>query len=104
MKSKLEIRLNRRYTVCPPGELRKLCIINDWFNEGTIRQYDKLFERNCRKDGEDLTDASEIIAIIWLCSDKPREEIAEIVMKKRQEYLERLYEIERRKENEEDLD
>lgn len=48
-------------------QLRSLCIKHQWFTEGTISQYDKLFyanEMGCPID--------EIVTIIWLCSDSDK--------------------------------
>ena len=33
-------------------ELRELCIKNDWFTCGTVKQYEKLFDRN--KEGASI--------------------------------------------------
>lgn len=46
------------------SELRALCIRENWFTYGTIRQYEKLFERN--KQGASI---SELSTIIWICSN-----------------------------------
>ena len=52
-------------------ELRELCIKNDWFTCGTIKQYEKLFDRN--KEGASIT---ELSIIIWVCSNNiPKDEI-----------------------------
>ena len=45
------------------SELRALCIRENWFTYGTIRQYEKLFERN--KEGASI---NELSIIIWICS------------------------------------
>ena len=45
------------------GNLRKLCIENNWFKRGTTYQYDKLFYAN-----EHHCSIEEIATIIWLCS------------------------------------
>ena len=44
-------------------ELRKVCIKNDWFNEGTNTQYEKLFYAN-----DSGASIEEIATIIWLCT------------------------------------
>lgn len=46
-------------------ELRKLCIDNNWFTCGSIRQYEKLFDRD--REGASL---DELTTIIWICSDE----------------------------------
>ena len=52
-------------------ELRELCIKNSWFTCGTVKQYEKLFDRN--KEG---TSIAELSIIIWVCSDNiPKDEI-----------------------------
>ena len=52
-------------------ELRELCIKNDWLTCGTIKQYEKLFDRN--KAGASI---SELSIIIWICSNNiPKDEI-----------------------------
>lgn len=55
----------RNYTVTTPDNLRALCIRNNWFEEGTNTQYDKLFRAN-----ESGATIDEIATIIWLCSDE----------------------------------
>ena len=53
------------------SELRALCIRENWFTCGTIRQYEKLFERN-----EQGASMNELAIIIWTCSDNiPKDEI-----------------------------
>lgn len=44
--------------------LRRLCIKNEWFTEGSNSQYEKLFEMN--KSGAGI---EQIATVIWLCSD-----------------------------------
>lgn len=45
-------------------KLRQLCIEKNWFTDGSISQYDKLFYSNSQGCSfEDLA------TIIWLCSD-----------------------------------
>lgn len=52
-------------------ELRELCIKNSWFTCGTVKQYEKLFDRN--KEGASI---AELSIIIWVCSDNiPKDEI-----------------------------
>jgi hypothetical protein len=53
----------KRYSVTTTWNLRELCIKNDWFTSGTIRQYDKLFYAN-----ENGCPIEEIATIIWICS------------------------------------
>lgn len=48
----------------PYERLRKLCIRNQWFFDGTNEQYSKLFYAS--EHGAPL---EEIVTIIWLCSD-----------------------------------
>lgn len=45
-------------------ELRELCIKNDWFTCGTIKQYEKLFDRN-----KEEASINELSIIIWVCSN-----------------------------------
>ena len=45
-------------------ELRLLCIKNNWFTSGSIRQYEKLFELN--SNGATIT---KLATAIWICSD-----------------------------------
>lgn len=54
----------KKYTVTTNEDLRLLCIKNNWFTCGSIRQYEKLFKAN-----EELAPIEEIVTIIWLCSD-----------------------------------
>ena len=44
--------------------LRHLCIKNQWFTQGTNRQYEKLFYMNDQK-----APIEQIATVIWLCSD-----------------------------------
>ena len=53
----------KEYSVTNPTRLRMLCIENDWFTSGDIRQYEKLFEAN-----ENNFSVVEIATIIWICS------------------------------------
>lgn len=46
------------------SELRALCIRENWFTSGTIRQYERLFERN-----EQGASINELSTIIWICSE-----------------------------------
>ena len=46
------------------GELRTLCIRNNWFTCGDIRQYTRFFQRN--SEGATIEEHS---VIIWICSD-----------------------------------
>lgn len=45
--------------------LRALCIKNNWFTCGSIRQYEKLFDRD--SEGASL---NELATIIWVCSSE----------------------------------
>lgn len=45
-------------------EIRDLCIVNDWFTNGTNTQYERMFDRV--RDGADI---DEIATIIWVCSE-----------------------------------
>lgn len=74
----------KKYSVTNPGELRSLCIQNDWFTCGTISQYDKLFYAN-----ENGYPIEEIATIIWLCSDEEcrRADILEILEKAYQNHI-----------------
>lgn len=56
-----------KYSVTSTELLRELCIKNDWFTQGSIKQYDKLFYAN--KHGCPI---EEIATIIWLCTDEER--------------------------------
>ena len=46
------------------SELRALCIRNNWFTCGDIRQYTRFFQRN--SEGATI---EELSVIIWICSD-----------------------------------
>ena len=46
------------------SELRALCIRNNWFTCGDIRQYTRFFQRN--SEGATI---DELSVIIWICSD-----------------------------------
>ena len=54
----------KNYTVTTTSSLRNLCIKNNWFTEGSNKQYEKLFYAN-----EHRCPIEEIATIIWLCSD-----------------------------------
>ena len=43
--------------------LRHLCIENQWFTCGTVRQYEKLFEMN-----DAGRSVEELALVIWICS------------------------------------
>lgn len=53
-----------KYSVTTNEKLRSLCIKNDWFTQGTNRQYEKLFYANAA-----CAPISDIVTIIWLCTD-----------------------------------
>ena len=44
--------------------LRHLCIKNQWFTQGTIRQYQTLFDMNYQ-----MAPIEQIATVIWSCSD-----------------------------------
>ena len=46
------------------AELRALCIRNNWFTCGDIRQYTRFFQRN-----DEGAQPEELAAILWICSD-----------------------------------
>lgn len=53
------------------AELRALCIRNNWFTCGDIRQYTRFFQRN-----DEGAQPEELAAILWICSDNiPYEQI-----------------------------
>lgn len=64
-------------------DLRKLCIKNNWFTCGTIRQYDMLFLSN------ELGESIETLAtIIWICSNRARrKDIIAALQQAHEEYL-----------------
>lgn len=74
----------KQYSVTTPGELRILCIKNDWFTCGTNRQYDKLFYAN-----ENGCPLEEIATIIWLCSDEEcrRMDVVDILTKANRKHI-----------------
>lgn len=45
--------------------LRQLCIENQWFTQGSNRQYEKLFYMNDQQAA-----IEQIATVIWLCSDE----------------------------------
>lgn len=98
MKSKLEIRTTRLYVICPTYELRELCIKQGWFTQGSVEQYEKLFELNIKlydgEPAEDVVGTKDIAMAIWLCSDACYTDIVKICAAKRDEYIQRLYEAE----------
>lgn len=42
------------------AELRSLCILHDWYTEGSCCEYDKLFQKACSKDNLTTEDIEEI--------------------------------------------
>ena len=50
-------------------EIRSLCIKKDWFTNGTITQYERMFDRV--RGGADI---DEIATIIWVCSENATNE------------------------------
>ena len=81
--------MKRYYTVCPTTELRQLCIDNDWFTQGSIRQYEKMFDANCEAKPIEF-----VATIIWTCSDGEYEDILAKLNEKMNEYLEMICEEE----------
>ena len=78
------MEMEKTYTVTTNEELRLLCIRNNWFTQGSINQYDKLFYAN-----ENRCPIEEIATIIWLCSDEEewcRRHILDELQKARAEY------------------
>ena len=71
------------YTVSNNDELRSLCIKNNWFTCGDIKQYEKLFYAN--KNGCPI---EEIATIIWLCSNDEwcRRDILDELKRHHEEY------------------
>jgi hypothetical protein len=69
--------------IIPNDDLRMLCIKNQWFTNGDIKQYDRLFQAN--RWGMSL---AEIATIIWICSDDnwTRSAISAELEKARKEY------------------
>lgn len=53
-----------KYAVTTTESLRTLCIKNNWFTEGSVEQYEKLFYAN-----QMFCSIEEIATIIWLCSN-----------------------------------
>lgn len=52
-------------------ELQELCVRNNWFTAGSIKQYKKLFDRN-----DEEASLEELAIIIWICSsDVSRPEV-----------------------------
>ena len=62
------------------AELRALCIRNNWFTCGDIRQYTRFFQRN-----DEGAQPEELAAILWICSDdSPYEQIYSTLCKEMQ--------------------
>lgn len=60
-------------------QLRKLCVENNWFTEGTAEQYAKLFYANSNDD----FDNEDLARLIWICSeDVTKQEILEKIENK----------------------
>ena len=51
------------------GKLRSICIANSWFTDGSITQYNKLFELN--NNGASL---EELALVIYICSSNATQE------------------------------
>ena len=74
-----------KYTVADTETLRMACIRNDWFEEGTVSQYNKMFFANAHG-----CPIKEIATIIWLCSDEEtwcRREILDALTELQADYL-----------------
>lgn len=52
------------------GQLRRLCVENDWFNCGTVEQYEKMLNYN-----EGGAFISQLAVMIWICSDEELDDI-----------------------------
>ena len=77
------------YAVTDYEGLRNLCIKNNWFTEGTNKQYEKLFYAN-----EHGCTIEEIATIIWLCSDDvARRDVVFSLEEARAEYYKRYFNI-----------
>ena len=63
--------------------LRSICIKYDFFNCGSVTQYEKLFKAN--EDGATL---EQLALIIWVCS---RQEYNQILKALHYEYQEHIY-------------
>lgn len=61
-------------------EMRDLCIRENWFTSGSIRQYERLFQE--LKRGVLLHD---VALIIWICSNNVSVEQIETKIRKEQE-------------------
>lgn len=74
----------KKYSITYPEDLRSLCIRKNWFTCGSIRQYDKLFQRN-----DEGASVEEIATIIWICSSEEhsKEEILAELNEVHEEYL-----------------
>lgn len=46
------------------SEQRTLCVRENWFTCGDIRQYSRFFQRN-----DEGASSEELATIIWICSD-----------------------------------
>ena len=65
-----------RYVVCPTENLAQLCIKHNFCKHGTLAQCDKIFAAN-----EDPTiRISDIISMIYLCSDVERSVVADSIL------------------------
>ena len=84
------------YSVCDEESLIKLCIENNWFTEGSTKQYEKLLYANRTERS-----IEEIALIIWLCTDTEeqfnewgihwcRRDIRTVLERAREEYKKRL--------------
>ena len=81
--------MKRYYTVCTSWELRQLCIDNDWFTQGSNRQYEKMFDANA-----EVKPIEFVATIIWTCSNAEYEDILAKLNEKMNEYLKEINEEE----------
>lgn len=63
------------------SQLRRLCVVNDWFNCGTNEQYEKLFTYN-----EKGAFISQLAVMIWICSDAELDDITRKLEEAEEEY------------------
>lgn len=80
----------KKYTVTTTENLRSLCIKNNWFTEGSNKQYEKLFYAN-----ENGCPIEQIATIIWVCSDDDwcRRDILDELKLERIKYFSALFNI-----------
>lgn len=79
-------------TVCDKQHLVNLCIKNNWFTEGSNKQYEKLFYAN-----ENGCPIEQIATIIWVCSDSDvwcRRDILDELKNARTDFWKRMFSVE----------